>query len=224
MKARNKGFILLVVDIVVILAVVFGFRAWLKAIPEKETVEVPISSEIEEEIRKAGFGDRFAYVPLVRNYEKEVINRLFGAGVGIALGTTEHPATDHNQFVDLYLDPRNHYRNELILVAEVLTDEETNDFISEKQHFGFVKYYAVRSENGGNLMFIKDVYRYEERISDYKERFNIEKITEDKKILFVYNPGEGHIITMIWFGILIFVIGVAINGSLLCKWFPYQSK
>ncbi len=214
MKVRKKKLILLVVNLVIVGIVIFGFRAWLEAIPEKQVVETPILSEIEEELAGAGFGERFAHVPIVRNYEKVIEKIGWGGGAGLALGTTEFETEDYNQFVEIYLEPKNNFRDELILLMEGLVDEKVNGLTNEKQNFGYVKYYATRNESGGNLMVTNDIYRYVESNVTIRE-FNIEKITENGKLVFVYNFRDGHIIGMILLGILIAVVVIVTSLYLL---------
>lgn len=203
MIRKRKKLILLAVDLVVIAMVVFGFRVWLGKIPEKETVEVPIRTEIEEKLKEEGLGDRVSSVP----------------GMNLVESTIEVESPQH--FTELYLNSDNHFRNELVVFTTTLTDKRTDPFAvfqekGETQYFGYLKHYAVISE-GSKAMSFKDTYRYEARSPRGLKQFNIEEI-KDGKISFAYDPGVGYIRSMIALSLLVLGVLAAISIGFLYQW------
>lgn len=201
MGVKKKKLILvavnLVVIVVVIVMVVFGFRVWLGRIPEKETIEVPIRTEIEEMLREEGLEGRVSSV----------------TSMNLAISTIE--VRSSKRFSELYLDSDNRFRNELVIFTTTLTDRFDDPFAisyekRKTQYFGYLKHYTVISE-GSKAISFKDTYRYEVRSPTGRlKKFDIEKV-KDGKIFFVYDSSVGNTRAMIALSFLVAVVLIAIS-------------
>ena len=215
----KKGKVLALVVLLISLGLIIGLAFWGNALPEKSYKEINMSTVIEDGLTEEGFGNRIEIVDATRNHEErveEVHTGLGGgAGVGIGIGTTDFIPKNHERFVALYLESKNHFRDELVMIVKEEIDERF-DTIKGEQHFAYIKHYGTRSENGGNFMNIKNVYRYQPKGKHGRE-FNIEKV-EGNTITFVHDPAVGHICGMIALGTVIMIIVTLYSLALMYRW------